>query len=173
MTQASLVSVESVAQRIFVVRGHRVMLDADLAALYAVETRALTQAVQRNTNRFPPDFMFQLTQEEWKTLRSQFVILKTGRGQHRKYLPYVFTEHGALMLGSVLNSERAVEMSVLVVRAFVRLRELLASNKEFSGHLRKLEQRLDLTDEAVAELYAIIRQLMAPPNPPKRTIGFV
>jgi phage regulator Rha-like protein len=149
------------------------MLDADLATLYAVETRVLTQAVKRNISRFPADFMFQLTGEEWASLRSQSVILKSGRGQHRKYLPHAFTEHGALMLASVLNSERAVQMSVVVVRAFVRLRELLATNKELVGHLRRLEQRLDLTDEAVAELYAMIRRLMAPPSAAKRTIGFI
>ena len=173
MTTALPIPIEAVTKRILVIRGHRVMLDSDLATLYGVETRVLIQAVKRNSARFPADFMFALTAEEWAGLRSQSVILKTGRGQHRKYLPYVFTEHGALMLASVLNSERAVQMSVLVTRAFVRLREFLATNKELAAQLRKLERRLDLTDEAVAELYGLIKKLTTPAASSKRKIGFV
>jgi aromatic ring-opening dioxygenase LigB subunit len=173
MTAALPIPIEAVTERIFVVRGHRVMLDSDLAILYGVETRVLVQAVKRNSARFPADFMFALTEEEWVDLRSHSVTIKTGRGQHRKYLPYVFTEHGALMLAAVLNSERAVQMSVLVTRAFVRLRELLATNKELAAQLQKLERRLDLTDDAVAELYGLIKKLTAPPPVSKRKIGFV
>ena len=172
MAEKNIVPLEAVANRIVVIRGHRVMLDSDPAALYAVPTKALTQAVKRNAGRFPADFMFVLEDAEWESLRSQTVTLKAGRGQHRKYLPYAFTEHGALQLASVLKSVRAVEMSILVVRAFVRLRELLATNKELAAQFKKLERRLDMSDEAIAELYAMVRQLMTPPDPPKRRIGF-
>jgi aromatic ring-opening dioxygenase LigB subunit len=165
------IPIEAVTERIRVIRGHRVMLDSDLATLYGVETRVLIQAVKRNSARFPADFMFVLTEEEWTNLRSQSVI--SSRWGGRRSIPSVFTEHGALMLASVLNSERAVQMSVLVTRAFVRLRELLATNKELAAQLRKLERRLDLTDDAVAELYALIKQLTTPAPSSKRKIGFV
>ncbi len=179
----SIVPVQAVASRIFVIRGQRVMLDSDLAELYGVLTKALIQAVKRNSERFPDDFMFQLTEKEfenWRSqivtsnsLRSQSVTLKTKRGQHRKYLPYVFTEHGAMQLASVLRSERAVEMSIVIVRAFVQLRELLASNRELAVRFKKLEKRLDMSDNAIAELYSILQQLMTPPESPKRKMGFL
>jgi phage regulator Rha-like protein len=143
------------------------MLDADLAELYGVETRTLNQAVKRNEERFPEDFMFQLTADEYESLRSQFVTLKTGRGQHRKYLPYAFTEHGALMLGNVLKSKRAVEMSLMVVRAFVRMRELVAGNKELAQTLTQLERKVGAHDKAIAEIFSAIRELMSPPEPKK------
>jgi hypothetical protein len=123
--QVSLVPVERIERAIILVRGEKVMLDAELAEIYGVETKRVNEQVRRNLNRFPPDFMFQLTADEWDSLRSQFATLK--RGQHRKYLPYAFTEHGALMLANVLNSERAAQTSVMVVRAFVRLRQLLSA----------------------------------------------
>ncbi len=170
MKSTGVVPIESVSGQIRVVRGLRVLLDGDLAALCDVETRALVQAVKRNAERFPPDFMFQLSAQEWKDLRSQSVISSWGG---RRTAPYAFTEHGALQLASVLRSERAVEMSILVVRAFVRLRELLATHKELAAKLSRLERKLDLTDEAVAEIYALIKKLMVPPpEPPKRRIGF-
>jgi len=154
------------------------MLDADLAALYGVETRRLNEQVRRNTERFPEDFMFALSQEEWNALRSQIATLKTGRGQHRKYLPYAFTEHGAIMAATVLNSPRAIEVSVYVVRAFVQLRELLTGHKELAKRLDELESRmqrkLSSHDQAIAGILDAIRQLMAPPEPrKKRPIGFV
>ncbi len=162
-----------IESRILLIRGQKVMLDADLAELYGVEIRALNQAVKRNTERFPEDFMFQLTSEEYESLRSQFVILKTGRGQHRKYMPYVFTEHGALMLGNVLKSEQAVEMSLMVVRAFVHMRELVAGNKELAQKLNQLERKVGAHDKAIAEIINAIRQLMAPEEPKKKhPIGF-
>ncbi len=171
------VAVEAIASRIVVLRGQRVMLDADLAALYGVETRRLNEQVRRNPERFPADFMFALTHAEWEALRSQIATLKTGRGQHRKYLPYAFTEHGAIMAATVLNSPRAVEISVYVVRAFVQLRELLAGNKELARRLDQLEQHLErkLTthDQAIAGILDALRQLMAPPPASKRGIGFV
>jgi phage regulator Rha-like protein len=138
-----------------------------LAELYGVETKVLNQAVKRNATRFPPDFMFQLTAGEWESLRSQFVTLK--RGEHRKYLPYAFTEHGALMLANVLNSERAAQTSVMVVRAFVRLRQMLASNAELARKLAALENKYDAQFKVV---FDAIRQLMSPPEPKRREIGF-
>ena len=173
----ALVAAEVIAERIFIVRGQKVILDADLAALYEVPTKQFNQAVKRNLAKFPADFMFALTAAEWEALRSQFVTLNNGRGQHRKYLPYVFTEHGAIMAATLLNSPRAVEVSVYVVRAFVQLREFLASNKDLARQLRVLEQRIEkkLTnhDQAIADVVATLKQLMSPANTTKRRIGFV
>jgi hypothetical protein len=126
------VPVADITRSILVLRGQRVLLDTELAALYGVEIRVLVQAVKRNLARFPEDFMFQLTALEWAALRSQSVTLKSGRGQHRKYLPYVFTEQGVAMLSSVLGSERAIAVNIEIMRAFVRMRELLSSNKELA-----------------------------------------
>lgn len=184
----NLLPLETITQRIVVVREQKVLLDSDLAALYGVETRRFNEQVRRNTERFPEDFMFQLTQEEWDSLRSQFATLKMGRGQHRKYLPYAFTEHGAIMAATVLNSSRAVEVSIYVVRAFVRLREMISSNKELAKRLDELEQRIEHKTETLAlqhdsfarntraqlkQVFDAIRELMTPPDPPKRPIGFV
>ena len=172
----ALVPAELIAERIFIVRGHKVILDSDLAALYEVPTGRFNEAVKRNLTKFPPDFMFSLTAHEWESLRSQFAILKTGRGQHRKYLPYVFTEHGAIMAASLLNSPRAVEVSVYVVRAFVQLREFLASNKDLARQLKALEKRIEKKlgshDQAIASIIDTLRQLMSPANT-RRRIGFV
>lgn len=167
------VPLESVVSRIFLVRGQKVMLDADLTELYGVTTKRLNEQVKRNIDRFPPDFMFQLNTKEYDSLRSQFATLKRGRGQHRKYLPYVFTEHGAIMASSVLDSDRAVQVSIHVVRAFVQLREMLSSNKELARKLNELERKLTTHDRAITELIEAIRQLMTPPEPKKkRPIGF-
>ena len=168
--QMAVIPVERIERAILSIRGEKVMLDNDLAELYGVETKVLNQAVKRNIERFPADFMFQLTQEEYDDLvrlRSQFVTLK--RGAHRKYLPYAFTEHGALMLANVLNSERAAQTSVQVVRAFVRLRQMLASNAELARKLAALENKYDAQFKVV---FDAIRQLMSPPAKPKREIGF-
>ena len=147
-----------------------------LCALYGVTTKRFNEQVRRNRERFPEDFMFQLTAQEAAALRSQFATIKTGRGQHRKYLPYAFTEHGVIMAASVLNSPRAVEMSVYVVRAFVRLREMLASNRELARQFAQLEARLDKKladhDEAIAAILSAIQQLMNPPSLRRRPIGF-
>jgi ATP-dependent Clp protease ATP-binding subunit ClpA len=170
------VVVDQIGRSILILRGHRVLLDAELGALYGVTTKALNQAVKRNADRFPRDFMFRLNQTETESLnRSQSV---TGSQRHRdpRFPPYAFTEHGAIMAASILNSPRAVEVSVYVVRAFVQLRELLASNKELARRLAQLETRLDkkLTthDEAIAAILSAIRQLMHPPEPKRRPIGF-
>jgi len=149
-----------------------VILDAELAALYAVTTKRLNEQVRRNRKRFPDDFIFQLTADEAAALRSQIATLKTGRGQHRKYLPYAFTEHGAIMAATILNSPRAVEMSVFVVRAFVHLRELLASNTALARKLDELERKYKHHDEAIAAILSAIRELMNPPAPKRRPIGF-
>ena len=162
--QTAVVSVEQISQSILVFRGHKVLLDEDLAVLYGVATRVLLQAVRRNRERFPEDFMIQLTAAEWAVLRSQSVILKTGRGQHRKYLPYAFTEQGVAMLSSVLNSKHAIAINIEIMRAFVKLRDLLSSNRELARRFAQLETRLDkkLTehDEAIAAILSAIRQLM-------------
>ena len=151
----------------------KVMLDADLAELYGVPTGRLNEQVKRNIDRFPPEFMYLLTKVEAESLRSQIATLKPGRGQHRKYLPYVFTEHGAIMAASVLDSERAVQVSIYVVRAFVQLREMLSSNKALARKLNELERKLTTHDHAITELIEAIRQLMTPPEPKKkRPIGF-
>jgi len=172
-SRGSVVPIERIESRILLVRGHKVLLDADLAALYGVSTKRFNEQVRRNAARFPEDFMFRLSAEEWDSLRSQFTTLKTGRGQHRKYLPLAFNEHGAIMAATILNSPRATEVSVYVVRAFVRLRELLASNKELARRLDQLEKKLGSHDQAIAGLVNTIRNLMSPPEFKRRPIGFV
>jgi hypothetical protein len=172
----AIVSVEQITRSILVLRGTRVILDRDLAAVYGVTTGRLNEAVKRNARRFPEDFMFRLTQEEAELSRSQIAILNRGRGGNIKYLPHAFTEHGAIQAANVLNSPRAVETGVYVVRAFVKLRELLASSKEFARRLDELEARIEkkLTthDKAIAAILSAIRQLMNPPTPARRPIGF-
>lgn len=163
---------QDIARAILVLRGQRVLLDETLARLYGVTTKRFNEQVRRNTARFPADFMFQLTAEEYQSLRSQFATLKAGRGQHRKYLPYAFTEHGAIMAATILNSPRAVEMSVYVVRAFVKLRELLASNAALARKLDELERKYQHHDKAITAILSAIRELMNPPEPKHRSIGF-
>ena len=166
----SLMVLEVIEKRIFLMRGQKVMLDVHLAELYGVETKALKRAVRRNKDRFPDDFIFQMTKEEYDSLRYHFGTLK--RGEHAKYLPYAFTEHGAIMVASVLNSPKAIEASVYVVRAFVRLRNLLASHKELALKLNELEQRIASHDGDIQAIVKAIRQLMQVPEKPKRRIGF-
>lgn len=149
------------------------MLDSDLAELCGVPTKRLNEQVKRNQDRFPNDFAFRLTAPEYAALRSQIATLDAGRGEHRKYLPNVFTEHGALQAASVLNSPRAVQMSLYVVRAFVRLREWVASQGELLAKLGELERRVAGHDQELKVIVRAIRQLMTtPPEPPKRRIGF-
>lgn len=171
MTNAEILLPEIVAQRIHLVRGHKVMLDEDLAALYQVATRVLVQAIGRNARRFPPEFMFQLTDDEWSALRSQNVISK-GRGG-RRYAPYAFTEHGALMLSSVLKSDTAADVGIVIVKTFVQLREMLSTNKELAAKLMELDRKVSGHDQAIAGLINTIRQLMAAPQEQTRPIGFV
>jgi len=159
----------AVESRIFVLRGQKVILDNDLAELYGVPVKRLNEQIKRNQERFPQDFMFQLSAEEQQSLRSQNATSKRGG---RRYLPYAFTEHGAIMAATVLNSERAVEMSVFVVRAFVRLREMLSTNQQLSGKIDELERRLDTHDASIQDLIEAIRELMEPPPASGRPIGF-
>jgi hypothetical protein len=159
---------EVIERRILLIRGHKVMLDAHLADLYGVETKVLKRAVRRNRERFPGDFMFQLTKEEEDILRSQFGTLRWG--EHAKYLSYVFTEQGVAMLSSVLHSKRAVQVNIEIMRAFVRLREILATHKDLARKLEELERKYD---EQFRVVFEAIRQLMTPQEPPpKRRIGF-
>jgi len=173
------ISVSSIPyeSRIVTLRGKRVILDSDLADLYEVPTKRLNEQVRRNPERFPKDFCFLLSADEWESLRSQIATLKNGRGQHRKFLPYVFTEHGALMAAGVLNSPRAIEVSIFVVRAFIALREIVDANRHLDSRIdeleRTLEKRLSGHDQAIAQIFAAIRELMKRPPPKSRPIGFV
>jgi phage regulator Rha-like protein len=165
-----LIQVEVIERKIYLIRGHKVMLDSDLAELYGVETKRLNEQVRRNPKRFPDDFMFQLTVEETESLRSHFATLKSGRGTHRKYLPYVFTEQGVSMLSSVLNSDRAIEVNVQIMRTFVKLRELMATHKDLARKLADIEKKYDSQFKVV---FDAIRQLMIPPETKKKgKIGF-
>jgi hypothetical protein len=171
--ETALATVGDIARAIRVLRGRRVLLDAELAVLYGVTTRRLNEQVRRNRKRFPGDFLFELTAEEFANLKSQFATSSWGG---RRKLPLAFTEHGAIQAATILNSPRAVEMSVYVVRAFVKLREVLSTNRELARRFEQLESRLDsrLTehDEAIAAILSAIRELMKPPDSPRRGIGF-
>lgn len=170
MARKASVSTNSIDSRILLMRGQRVMLSNHLAELYGVEPKVLVQAVKRNLDRFPRDFMFQATTAESEILRSQFVTLSSGWGKHSKYPPYAFTEQGVAMLASVLSSPRAVAVSIEIVRTFVRLRQLLATNADLARKLAALERKYDHQFKVV---FDAIRQLMTPPEPPKkRRIGF-
>jgi hypothetical protein len=184
-TSAPALLTEQIDHSILVVRGQKVLLDEQLAGFYGVETRALVQAVKRNASRFPEDFTFRLTGDEWAALRSQTepwglrsqaVILKSGRGRHRKYLPYAFTEQGVAMLSSVLRSPRAVGVNIQIMRAFVRLRQLLSAHKELADRLTKLDEQMRQRDHAVAQqfqqVFALLDQLFNPPSPPRKPTGF-
>ena len=167
----TLIAAENIEAKILVIRGQKLMLDADLAELYGVSTKVLNQAVKRNADRFPEDFMFQLT-----TAEKTEVVTNCDHLAKLKYsptLPYAFTEHGALMLGNVLKSERAVEVSLMVVRTFVHLREMVSGHKELAQKLNQLERKVGAHDKAIAEIINAIRELMATPDPKKkRPIGF-
>ena len=164
--------IELVERRILLIRGHKVMLDSDLAELYGVPTFRLNEQVKRNIKRFPSDFMFRLTAEETKSLRSQIAISnRKGRGG-RRYAPLVFTEQGVAMLSSVLNSERAIQVNIVIMRAFVKLKQLLATHRTLARKLAELEHRLEGHDQEIRSLFEAIRQLMIPPKPPRRRIGF-
>jgi phage regulator Rha-like protein len=173
-------SINELGRLICEIRGQRVMLDSDLASIYGVETKALNRAVKRNRDRFPKDFVFQLTGRESELLRRQFGTLKTGRGAHRKYLPWVFTEHGAIMAANVLNSPRAVQMAVFVVRAFLKMRALLGDKRELAKKLaaleKELKQRLDVHEAAIVTILQRVMDIIDPPllpqPPPKPRIGF-
>jgi phage regulator Rha-like protein len=177
MVKQYLLPIESIQDKILVFRNQRVLLSIDLARLYGVETKVLIQAVKRNIRRFPSDFMFQLNAEETNMVqehilhsRSQFVTLK--RGFNIKYRPFAFTEQGVAMLSSVLNSERAMEVNISIMRTFVRLREYLLTHKELAGKLKELEEKVERHDEKIVIVFEAIQQLMEEPEKPKREIGF-
>jgi hypothetical protein len=161
----------AVESRILFLRHQRVILDADIAGLYGVSVKRLNEQVKRNQGRFPSDFMFRLTEKEHNSLRSQFATSKKTRGG-RRYTPYAFTEHGAIMAATVLSSERAVQMSVFVVRAFVRLREMLATNRRLAGKIDELENRLDSNDSVILELISAMKELTIPKKTRGLRIGF-
>ena len=170
-----LAPIQTIQQQIFALRGHRVLMDRELADLFGVETRVLNQAVRRNPERFPEDFMFRVTAGEAKAiavLRSQSVIL--DRGGHSKYAPYVFTEHGVVMLANGLRSDRAVRASIMVVRAFVNLRRMLTTQDDLLRKVETIERRVGKHDAEIREVVRILRELLGPrPDPPKRRIGFM
>ncbi|HSS15416.1 MAG TPA: ORF6N domain-containing protein [Candidatus Dormibacteraeota bacterium] len=181
-----IIPAEQIALRIRHFRGEKVLLDFDLAALYDVETRILNQAVRRNADRFPADFMFQLTSEEAEKLsqvvtpsvaghdvsNSSQIVMSSGKHRGKRYRPYAFTEQGVAMLSSVLNSQSAVKMNIAIMRAFVQLRRALEANRELARKFSELERRIDKHDSEIAAILEAIRQLMAPPAKPQREIGF-
>ncbi len=183
-SKQALILVVQIEPRILVIRGQRVILDADLAELYGTTTKRLNEQVKRNLDRFPADFMFQITVEEARAMRSQFVTaseplqpmrsqIATASKRNIRYQPNAFTEHGALMAATILSTPRAIDVSVYVIRAFVRLREMLSTHKELAHKLADLEQRVSSHDEAIQSLVAAIRRLMQPlPPSPSRRIGF-
>jgi prefoldin subunit 5 len=176
---SNAIAVEIIATNILELRSKKVVLNRDLAKLYGVSVRVLNQAVRRNAKRFPSDFMFQLSWEEVESLRSQFVTLNTtkpeasGRGKHIKYLPYAFTEHSIAMLSSVLNSERAIQVNILIMRAFTKLREILLTHKELTAKIDTLEKKYAKHDETIKDIFEAIKLLLElPPTKEKRIIGF-
>jgi len=169
LPQHSLLPQEIIERKIFILRGKKVMLDKDLAVLYGVSTRVLNQAVKRNAWRFPEDFMFRLTKAEHEILRSQFVTSSWGG---RRYLPLVFTEPGVAMLSSVLNSEIAIKVNIQIIRTFIKLREAVLIHRDLEDKLKELERKSERHDTDIQGIFEAIRQLMTPPDPPKRKIGF-
>lgn len=167
---ANLISQDAIVCKIHFIRYKKVMLDKDLAYLYGVTTSTLNQAVKRNKERFPEEFMFQLTKEEAQLLRSQIVILK--QGEHIKYLPYAFTEQGVAMLSSVINSKKAIQVNIAIMKTFVKLRETLLAHKELAHKLTELENKIEKHDESIKSIFEAIRQLMLEEVKPKRRIGF-
>jgi ORF6N domain len=169
---AIILDAQDIERRIFVIRGQRVMLDSELAKLYGVPTKRINEQVRRNRDRFPEDFAYQLTQQEFMDLKSQIATSKTGRGGKQK-LPWVFTEHGVAMLSSVLRSPRAVEVNIAIMRAFVRMRRLLATPGELVAQLNQLADSVQLHEEQIKTIADVLKRLMEPPpSPPKRKIGF-
>ena len=167
--EKSIIPIEVVSQKIFFIRGLKVMLDADLAELYAISTARLNEQVKRNKDRFPQDFMFQLNDDEFENLRSQIATSSWGG---RRVLPYAFTEHGVAMLSSVLRSPRAVQMNILIVRAFIKIREILASNKDLAGKIEELQKEQKLQNKHINSIYSMLEKLISGPVKPSKPIGF-
>jgi hypothetical protein len=171
MTKSIAIPDEVVISKIYLIRNHKVMLDDDLAELYQVETKRLNEQVKRNADRFPEDFMFQLTDEEWESLRSQIATSKKGRGG-RRYAPLAFTEYGVLMLSSVLNSDRAIQVNIQIMRVYTKLREMLLTNKDILLKLEKLERKTTKHDENFRIVFDYLKELLNPKTEPLRKIGF-
>ncbi len=171
MTKNLAIPDEVVISKIYLIRNHKVMLDIDLAELYQVETGRLNEQVKRNPDRFPEDFMFQLTNEEWDSLRSQFAISKKGRGG-RRYAPFAFTEHGVLMLSSVLNSDRAIQVNIQIMRIYAKFKSMLVDHKDILLKLEKLESKVNKHDENFSMVFRYLKELLNPPTEPMRKIGF-
>jgi len=171
-TKALLIPDELVMNKIYIIRGKKVMIDTDLAELYSVATKRLKEAVRRNIVRFPEDFMFELTQSECDSLRTQFATLKTGRGQHTKFRPFAFTEQGVSMLSGVLNSETAIRVHIQIIRVFAKMRELLLTHKDILLQLEKIEKKLSGHGEDIQLIFQYLKQLLNPQQPPRRKIGF-
>jgi phage regulator Rha-like protein len=167
-----IIPIEAIQQKIYLIKGQKVMLDEDLAQLFGVTTKRLNERVRRNVKKFPYDCIFQLSAEEHESLRSQIATLKQGRGRHRKYAPYVFTEHGAIMLATILNSPAAIEASIQVGRAFVKLREILSTHKKLAAQMHQLEKKIEEQDGKIYTIFDAIRQLMTAPQKKRRKIGF-
>jgi ORF6N domain len=163
---------ELLMHKIYLIRGQKVMLDSDLAELYGVETRTFNQAVKRNAERFPKDFMFTLTRKELDSLRSQIVILENGRGKYSKYLPNAFTEQGVAMLSSVLSSETAIRVNIRIIRIFTKMGEVLPTHKDILLQLEKMEHKMAGHDEDIAVIFDYLKQLLQPPAAPRPKIGF-
>ncbi|MXO03204.1 ORF6N domain-containing protein [Flavobacterium sp. HBTb2-11-1] len=159
MDNHSLLSEETISDKIYIIRGQKVMLDFDLASLYEVETRVLNQAVKRNLSRFPIDFMFQLTEIEHNSLRSQIVILKKGRGEHQKYLPFAFTEHGVLMLSSVLKSDKAIQTNIQIMRIFTKVRQMLLDTTEIKVDILQIQKKLENHDKNIELVFSYLDEL--------------
>ena len=170
-----LIPQEIIEQKIFMIRDQKVMLSSHLAILYGVKPKVLMQAVKRNIERFPEEFMFQLTPDEITSLRSQIVTLNngdSGRGKHPKYSPYAFTEHGVAMLASVLNSQRAIKISISIIKAFVKLRQIISTHKELVSKLNELERRVEGHDTKIHGIFEALRQMMVEEEKPRPRIGF-
>lgn len=176
MNRTEILKEETVVSKIYIIRGMKVILDSDLAILYGIETKALKRSVRRNPERFPEDFMFKLNREEYSLLRSQSGTLEKGKGKYSKYLPYVFTEQGVAMLSSVLNSKRAIEVNVSIMRTFVKIRSLVYSNMELKEKLKELEritnERFKENDKKIKLIFDTIKSLIIQESKPKREIGF-
>src|SRR5580765_3516020 len=171
MNKTAIVLANRVSSKILILRNQKVILDTDLAELYGVPVKRLNEQIKRNPQRFPDDFLFTLTSEEYQNLKSQDATSGSSHGG-RRYLPHAFTEHGAIMAATVLNSKRAIEMSVFVVRAFVRMREMLAKNRQLAAKINELDRRLETHDTAIQDIIEAIKELMVPEGPSKRKIGF-
>jgi hypothetical protein len=171
MKQKAIVPIERIEQQIYLIRGQKVMFDVHLARLYGVPTKRLKEQVRRNRQRFPDDFLFELTGEEFFSLRSQIATSKKVRGGTR-YLPFAFTEQGVAMLSSVLKSERAIQVNIAVMRAFVKIREFLSTHKDLARKLEDLERKYESHDSQIKAVFEAIRELMKPPEPSRRRIGF-